>query len=172
MFSVIYWGLTRERQKMKTQTHKHKNRHIRIHPKLQSASEWVTESQGSHCEWEQYKLVVPVSQLVLPVGVTGLTVNGKTPTPEPGSIVRTAAVRFKERRENTHTRLRLFQKTQLTLRTNTQRMESVQRASTWISLLFLGHSRQPARDLRHSMYYKEQLSGENSNPCTISLSHW
>lgn len=43
-----------------------------------------------------------MSQLVLPVGVTGLTVNGKTPTPEPGSIIRTAAVRFKERQENTH----------------------------------------------------------------------
>lgn len=47
-------------------------------------------------------MVVPVSQLVLPVGVTGLTVNGKTPTPEPGSIIRAAAVRFKERHENTH----------------------------------------------------------------------
>lgn len=45
-------------------------------------------------------MVVPVSQLVLPVGVTGLTVNGKTPTPEPGSIV--GAVRFKERHEDTH----------------------------------------------------------------------
>lgn len=43
-----------------------------------------------------------MSQLVLPVGVTGIMVNGKTPTPEPGSIIRTAAVRFKERQENTH----------------------------------------------------------------------
>lgn len=47
-------------------------------------------------------MVVPVSQLVLPVGVMGLTVNGKTPTPAPGSIVRTAAVRFKKYHENTH----------------------------------------------------------------------
>lgn len=47
-------------------------------------------------------MVVPVSQLVLPVGVMGLTVNGKTPTPEPGSIVRIAAIGFKERCENTH----------------------------------------------------------------------
>lgn len=31
--------------------------------------------------------MVPVSQLVLPVGVTGLTVKGKTPTPEPRSII-------------------------------------------------------------------------------------
>lgn len=46
-------------------------------------------------------MVVPVSQLVLPVGVMGLTVNGKTPSPEPGSIVRTAVVRFKWRQENT-----------------------------------------------------------------------
>lgn len=52
-------------------------------------------------KWEQCKMVVPVSQLVLPVGVTGLMVNGKTPTPEPGSIVGTAGVRFK-RQENTH----------------------------------------------------------------------
>lgn len=52
--------------------------------------------------------VVPVSQLVLPVGVTGLMVNGKTPTPEPGSIIGTAAIRFK-RQENTHTRLRWVQ---------------------------------------------------------------
>ena len=47
-------------------------------------------------------MVVPVSQLVLPVGVTGLTVNGKTPTPAPGSIVGIAAAGFKERHENTH----------------------------------------------------------------------
>lgn len=47
-------------------------------------------------------MVVPVSQLVLPVGVTGLTVNGKTPTPEPGSIVRITVVGFKQRRKNTH----------------------------------------------------------------------
>lgn len=43
-----------------------------------------------------------MSQLVLPVGVTGLTVNGKTPTPAPGSVIGTAAVQFKERREDTH----------------------------------------------------------------------
>ena len=43
-----------------------------------------------------------MSQLVLPVGVTGLMVNGKTPTPEPGSIIRITAIQFKERRENTH----------------------------------------------------------------------
>lgn len=55
-------------------------------------------------------MMVPVSQFVLPVGVTGLTVNGKTPTPEPGSIIGTAAIRFKERRENT--RLCFDQKTQ------------------------------------------------------------
>lgn len=30
---------------------------------------------------------VPVSQLVLPVGVRGLTVKGKEPNPEPGSII-------------------------------------------------------------------------------------
>lgn len=29
-------------------------------------------------------MTIPVSQFVLPVGVTGLTVNGNTPTPEPG----------------------------------------------------------------------------------------
>lgn len=46
--------------------------------------------------------MVPVSQLVLPVGVMGLTVNGKTATPEPGSIVRITAVGFKERHEDTH----------------------------------------------------------------------
>lgn len=46
---------------------------------------------------------VPVSQLVLPVGVTGLTVNGKTPTPEPGNTVRTARPgRLTGRQENTH----------------------------------------------------------------------
>lgn len=44
------------------------------------------------CQWEslkvkQCKVMVPVSQLVLPVGVTGLTVKGKTPTPEPRSII-------------------------------------------------------------------------------------
>lgn len=47
-------------------------------------------------------MVVPVSQLVLPVGVTGLTVNGKTPTPEPGNIAGAAAIQFKEHHEDTH----------------------------------------------------------------------
>lgn len=47
-------------------------------------------------------MMVPVSQLVLPVGVTGLMVNGKTPTPEPGCIVGITAVRFKKRQENIH----------------------------------------------------------------------
>lgn len=47
------------------------------------------------------EVVVPVSQLVLPVGVMGLTVNGKTPTPEPGSIVRSAVIQFKWHQENT-----------------------------------------------------------------------
>lgn len=42
-----------------------------------------------------------MSQLVLPVGVMGLKVNGKTPNPEPGSIIRVTAVRFKGRQENT-----------------------------------------------------------------------
>lgn len=37
---------------------------------------------------KQCKVMVPVSQLVLPVGVMGLTVKGKTPTPEPRSIIR------------------------------------------------------------------------------------
>lgn len=49
-----------------------------------------------------------MSQLVLPVGVMGLTVKGKTPTPEPGTIIGTTAVQFKERQENT--RLCLAQK--------------------------------------------------------------
>ena len=43
-----------------------------------------------------------MSQLVLPVELTGLTVNGKTPTPEPWGIIRAAAIRFKERHEDTH----------------------------------------------------------------------
>lgn len=46
--------------------------------------------------------MVPVSQLVLPVGVTGLTVNGKTPTPEPGRIAVKEVVHFRKRREDTH----------------------------------------------------------------------
>lgn len=43
-----------------------------------------------------------MSQLVLPVGVTGLTVNGKTPTPEPGGAVAMEAVRFGKGGEDTH----------------------------------------------------------------------
>lgn len=32
--------------------------------------------------------IVPVSQLVLPVGATGLMVNGNIPNPEPSRIIR------------------------------------------------------------------------------------
>lgn len=47
-----------------------------------SENHTVKEIKGKQC-----KETVPVSQLVLPVGVTGLTVKGKTPAPEPRSIV-------------------------------------------------------------------------------------
>lgn len=88
-----------------------------------------------HVEWKQCKVVVPVSQLVLPVGVMGLTVNGKTPTPEPGSIVGT--VRFKERHEDTHKVMSGSENSES--HTNTQRMESVQLACTWTSFgVFFG----------------------------------
>lgn len=78
-------------------------------------------------------MVVPVSQLVLPVGVTGLMVKGKTPTPEPGSIVGTAAI---VRRTHTEGYVRV-RKHSLMSHTNTQRMESVRVTCTWISLVFV-----------------------------------
>lgn len=76
--------------------------------------------------------MVPVSQLVLPVGVTGLTVNGKTPTPEPGSIAVKEVVRFRKRCEDTH---KVMFGSDNTVQCHTQRMEFVQLASTWISLV-------------------------------------
>lgn len=41
----------------------------------------------SESEYIERRVTIPVSQLVLPVGVTGLTVNGNTPPPEPGGAV-------------------------------------------------------------------------------------
>lgn len=43
-----------------------------------------------------------MSQLVLPVGVTGLTVNGNTPTPEPGGAVAMEVVSLGKVGEDTH----------------------------------------------------------------------
>ena len=51
-----------------------------------------------------------MSQLVLPVGVTGLTVNGKTPPPVPADAS-SVGVRFNNCQENTHTRRRLVYNT-------------------------------------------------------------
>lgn len=99
-------------------------------------------------------MVVPVSQFVLPVGVTGLTVNGKTPTPEPGNIVGTAAVRFKERQENT--RLCFVQKAQFNV-THKHTADGIIAACMHMDVAsFLGHSRQPAKERSHLMYYKAQ----------------
>lgn len=86
---------------------------------------------------------------------------------------------FKERRENTHTRLRLVQKQQF-INTHTQRTESVQLASTWISLVFSGRSGQPAKDHSHLMSYKEKLTaGQTLTPApfhfligkTLTMAH-
>lgn len=106
-------------------------------------------------------MVVPVSQLVLPVGVTGLTVNGKTPTPEPGSIV-VGPGHPVQRTSWRHTKLCLFHKTQFS-DTHIRTKKSVQLACTWISLVFLGHSRQPAKKLSHVIYYKSPAQPANSN---------
>lgn len=49
----------------------------------------------------------------------------------------------------------------------------MQLACTWTSFVFLGHSRQPAKDLSHLMFYKEQLSAANNlTPCNMSHPHW
>lgn len=48
------------------------------------------------------RVTIPVSQLVLPVGVTGLTVNGNTPTPEPGGAVAMEVVSLGKVGEDTH----------------------------------------------------------------------
>lgn len=126
-----------------------------------------------HVEWKQCKVVVPVSQLVLPVGVMGLTVNGKTPTPEPGSIVGT--VRFKERHEDTH---KVMIGSENSVQSHTQTRRGWNQCSWHAHGLhlgfFLGHSRQPAKDLSHLIYYKEKLSAANENltPCNMSHPHW
>ena len=78
---------------------------------------------------------------------------------------------------HTHTRLRLVQKTQLMLHTNTQRMESVQLASTWISLIFVVLYFRPLQAASQGtesfdVLHKEQLRRANPNPCTNSLPHW
>lgn len=105
-----------------------------------------------------------MSQLVLPVGVMGLTVNGKTPTPEPGSIVGAAAIRFKERHEDTH---RVTFGSENTVQCHTQRHRGWNQCNWHAQMDFtcsLGHSRQPAKELSHWMYYKEKLSIAGKHP--------
>lgn len=96
--------------------------------------------QWVFCQWQslkvkQCKVTVPVSQLVLPVGVTGLTVKGKTPTPEPRSIVVARSRPGSENVVKTHRFMVFcFNKTQFSI-THKHRMELVQLACTQISLL-------------------------------------
>lgn len=78
---------------------------------------------------KQCKETVPVSQLVLPVGVTGLTVKGKTPAPEPRSVVMGRSRPGSENVMKTHrVMVFCFYKTQFSITHNTTRMESVQHA--------------------------------------------
>lgn len=59
-----------------------------FHTKLDSVSFVSQNHTVKQIKGKQCKEMVPVSQLVLPVGVTGLTVKGKTPAPAPRSIIR------------------------------------------------------------------------------------
>lgn len=101
--------------------------------------------------------MVPVSQLVLPVGVTGLTVKGKTPTPEPRSIIMGRSRPGSESVMKTH-RVRVFAFACLFVLYNTvehhtqiQRMELVQPTCTFdtSSVGEVGRFEQPAKKLSH-----------------------
>lgn len=64
----------------------------------------------------------------------------------------------------THTRLRLVQKTQFNV-THKHTEYGISAGDMHMDFIcFLCHSRQPAKELSHFMYYKEQLSRANSNP--------
>lgn len=86
LFSVL-WGKRWEQGNKKIRTQKDK-RGISTKLHIAFKCKWMSHWDATEwCKREKYEVEVPVSQLVLPVGVTGLTVNGKTPTPEPGDIV-------------------------------------------------------------------------------------
>lgn len=71
------------------------------------------------------RVTIPVSQLVLPVGVTGLTVNGNTPTPEPGGAVAMEVVSLGKVGEDTHKSYVWYGKHVSTPHADTRRRESV-----------------------------------------------
>lgn len=120
--------------------------------------------------------MVPVSQLVLPVGVMGLKVNGKTPNPEPGSIIRITAVRFTERQENT--RLCFVYKNTVSCDTQTQKKELVQHCMHLSFTFYWGevHSRQPAKE-RNKIHDVLQSFAKQSlyhliSACVKQASRW
>lgn len=107
--------------------------------------------QSSESLCIQWSFTIPVSQLVLPVGVTGLTVNGNTPTPEPGGAVAMEVVRFEEGGKHTHKSYVWYGKHISTPHAETQRKESVysQHAHGFHLFLVLLHH-QPAKEHSHT----------------------
>lgn len=116
--------------------------------------------------WKWNKVLVPVSQLVLPVGVTGLTVKGKTPAPEPRSIIMGRSRPGSESVMKTHRVMVVvvfcfFYRTQFTAsHTNTE--DGISAAGMHMNFTSfvggVGRFGQPAKKLSHLIYYKEKLS--------------
>lgn len=105
----------------------------------------------SERQCKKWRVTIPVSQLVLPVGVTGLTVNGNTPTPEPGGAVAMEVVRFGKGGEDTHKGYVWYGKHISPPHADTRRRESVYRRHAYGFHLFLVVLRhQPAKEQSHT----------------------
>lgn len=107
-----------------------------------------------------------MSQLVLPVGVTGLMVNGNTPTPEPGGAVAMEVVSLGKVGEDTHTKVTFgTENTISTPHADTRGRESVYRRHACRFHLFLVFAAPPLSQGTESHVHVTSSSEiQDSNP--------
>lgn len=117
-------------------------------------------------------VTIPVSQLVLPVGVTGLTVNGNTPTPEPGRRRCIGGRQFGKKLVRTHIKVTFgLVNTFSTPHADTRRRESVYSRHAYGFRLFFGFCR-PTSQPRNRFARPCARSSKVQDFSIISLPRW